>query len=254
MKKGILRSCFDENSSFSMNGQNIKKKDFYGNVIKKIFMEGKDVNNNIMKYNSKTKKLTIFCGTKECCSEYEFELENSNQNHNISYTCSFCNVELFSMEDKINIIPLKLVTVPKDEIAIVGCICTVINDYLEKCSILHTEYELNREEDFIEVRGENTDLDEFIVLKIFILHDHKQVQIPNILVSGCLKHNGIGKKIISLIYRTCIQFNYRLFIVDMVESFYNRMLKRGAANIDPDTVEITEKTNLNSEFNNSNIL
>ncbi|MCL2649486.1 MAG: hypothetical protein FWD60_00485 [Candidatus Azobacteroides sp.] len=84
-----------------------------------------------------------------------------------------------------------------------------------------------------------------IMMRIMFVHEANRVTIPNILVNGIFSHQGIGKKMISLVFNVCKLFGYRLFLVDMVESFYKRMLNRGAAVIvDYDIVEITDNTTL----------
>ena len=42
-------------------------------------------------------------------------------------------------------------------------------------------------------------------------------------------------------------FYYNLFIVNMVESFYNSLLKRGALRSDADSVKITDDTDLSDK-------
>lgn len=87
-----------------------------------------------------------------------------------------------------------------------------------------------------------------IVFRIILNIDNeypKEVQIPVIIVREGLKYKGIGKKIIYLIYNACVTNQYRLFLVDLVNSFYERLVNRGAQIIEPyEVVEITENTRL----------
>jgi hypothetical protein len=83
------------------------------------------------------------------------------------------------------------------------------------------------------------------LVKLIIDRQSKNIEISNIFIEHSLKHNGFGKQIIKEIFHIAVKHGYRLFLVQMVESFYNRMLKRGATVIEfEDVVEITEKTNL----------
>lgn len=61
-----------------------------------------------------------------------------------------------------------------------------------------------------------------------------------------MKHKGIGKKLIYKIFMISEAVHYGLFIVDMVNSFYQRMIKRGAIPCDEcdDAVQIVSETKL----------
>lgn len=61
-----------------------------------------------------------------------------------------------------------------------------------------------------------------------------------------MKHKGIGKKLIYKIFMISEAVHYGLFIVDMVNSFYQRMIKRGALPCDEcdDAVQIVSETKL----------
>ena len=84
-----------------------------------------------------------------------------------------------------------------------------------------------------------------ILVRLIINRQSKNIEISNIFIEYSLKQNGFGKGIIKEIFNIAVKHNYRLFLVQMVESFYNRMLKRGATVIAfEDIVEITEKTDL----------
>lgn len=70
------------------------------------------------------------------------------------------------------------------------------------------------------------------------------VYLPNIMLPFSLRGKGLGLKLISDIYAVCKRTGYKLQLSMMVESFYKRMVARGATIIDSDTVEINDKTNL----------
>ncbi len=86
----------------------------------------------------------------------------------------------------------------------------------------------------------------FVFLRLFIHHEYKQVQISNIFLPDFMRYNGIGKKLISKMLLVSEKEQYELFIVDMVPSFYKRMIDRGAFPCDEcdDAVQITSETNL----------
>lgn len=88
-------------------------------------------------------------------------------------------------------------------------------------------------------------LDECIILRMNTSSQHKQIQIFNIFLPKFMKYQGIGKKIIFRIFSLTEKYDYELFIVDMVNSFYNKMINRGATPCDQeDVVLITKDTKL----------
>lgn len=88
------------------------------------------------------------------------------------------------------------------------------------------------------VDGENT-----MFIRVGINKDNKQIYISNLFVPFKLKHQNIGKKLISIIYQSSLEYCFDVFLVDLTEGFYNRMLKRGAVKCDqPDILHIDKKT------------
>lgn len=104
----------------------------------------------------------------------------------------------------------------------------------------------------VEVYGYHKDVYEpekqtsFILLRFFINYHYKQIQISNIFLPDFMRYKGIGKKLIYKIFVISEEEHYGLFIVDMVNSFYQRMIKRGAlpcVECD-DAVQIVSETRL----------
>lgn len=113
------------------------------------------------------------------------------------------------------------------------------------------EFTVLRSYDRFEINGkykneyDNSKLDDFIMLGMIISSKYKQVQIGNIFLPQFMKHNGIGKKMISKIFGLSEKYGYELYIVDMVDSFYNKMINRGALPCDHyDAVKIVKETKL----------
>jgi hypothetical protein len=82
------------------------------------------------------------------------------------------------------------------------------------------------------------------VLRAEFLHDAKQVYITNIFMPETMTHERLGKRVIKAMYEASAKHDYHLLLVDMVPSFYRRMLERSALRIDGDSVQILAKTNL----------
>lgn len=73
--------------------------------------------------------------------------------------------------------------------------------------------------------------------------------MTNILLPRDLRRQDIGLKLISDIFLVCEKLGYKLRLTEMVESFYNRMVRRGAVVITPyDEVEITSETKLDNLY------
>lgn len=85
------------------------------------------------------------------------------------------------------------------------------------------------------------------VLKLVFLHDCNQIQIPNIFIPICMTHERLGKRTIKAIHDAGAKFGYELFVVDMVQSFYDRLIVRGAVSMGHDSVQITAVTDLKSD-------
>jgi hypothetical protein len=87
--------------------------------------------------------------------------------------------------------------------------------------------------------------DRVILIRIVLNRAQKTIEIPNIFLPNELRLNGFGKNILSEVFKVAANHGYKLFLIQMVEGFFNQMVKRGAEIIvDNDIVEITERTNL----------
>lgn len=97
----------------------------------------------------------------------------------------------------------------------------------------------------LEIRGQETEdeLKKFLMLKLYI-RDDKQIIITNIFIPFIMRKKGFGMKILSIIFELAKKEGYALFITDMVQSFYNKMLQRNAIPINKETVRITNETKL----------
>ncbi len=104
----------------------------------------------------------------------------------------------------------------------------------------------------IEVMGEygnsTNNTTPFVLLRFQISLEFQQVQLSNIFLPNFMKFNGIGKTLIHKIFVIAQENNYDLFITDMVPSFYDRMIRRGALPcVDcDDAVKITDQTRLSN--------
>jgi|GEM_PF-7086860 len=72
----------------------------------------------------------------------------------------------------------------------------------------------------------------------------KSIGIPNILKPRAIEQRELGRSLIDAVRSVAKSLGYRLFIIDMVQSFHRKTLEWGAAEIDHETVEITDATRL----------
>jgi hypothetical protein len=112
-------------------------------------------------------------------------------------------------------------------------------------------YSVTNENNIIEINGKSkkTDNSNFILIKVGINHNHREVYIPNIFLPLNLRKKNIGLKMISTVFNCAKKHNYDLALVDMTDSFYERMLKRGAQKCNlHDALQITDETDLTSKY------
>lgn len=103
---------------------------------------------------------------------------------------------------------------------------------------------------YVELNG--YDNNEIFTLLYFTIVNNEaaEIQIFNIFLPPIMQHHGIGLGMIDIIRTVSFPEGYNIFIVEMVNSFYRRMLKRGALPLDGynDVVKVTKNTDLNSHY------
>lgn len=84
-----------------------------------------------------------------------------------------------------------------------------------------------------------------ILVRFNIDRNLRTITITNILIPHELCHNSYGKGIIKEIFKAGERHGYQLFLVQVVQGFYDRLVARGAKIIvEDDVVEINAETNL----------
>lgn len=133
------------------------------------------------------------------------------------------------------------------EINISESIEDLLFPYLDK----FFNYQIQKFPGVVVVSGQVNDKEtsKTLVLKVLINHEDGEIYIPNIFVPEFMRRQGIGKKIISTIKEVADSYGYNLFIVDLVRSFYDRLVKRGAVVCkENDVVWISGKTDLSHKY------
>lgn len=96
----------------------------------------------------------------------------------------------------------------------------------------------------IKVQLDDNPLNMTRVLLVGVVDQHKEIQIPSIMVPHEMQRNGYGKAMIAAIREVALRNGYSLFITDLTASFHQRLLARGGAPINHEVVEITRETDL----------
>ena len=85
--------------------------------------------------------------------------------------------------------------------------------------------------------------------RIRICLDFDNIYIPNIFIALEFRYKGIGKNLIAIIFSISKKYNYNLYLVDLVDSFYLDLLLRGASKTNfNDALLITDNTNLSNDY------
>ena len=219
--------------------------EFYTKYIEEL-INNKKQNNEYISYDSKASTLVITCTTQACSQKMQFKID-LNTKQSLSYTCPYCNVELFSSKFKMQ--PIQPIVLPKISIMICGMIIEKIRTWLQDLGDPNDICEIIRKEDYISfLCTDYLTKSNYLRIELYFYHSIRKVCIPTILVIDKLKHTGTGMRMIRDVYDFCKMLNYELYIVNMVPSFYERMTNRGAEQTDLDEVKITDKTDLSYHY------
>lgn len=109
---------------------------------------------------------------------------------------------------------------------LVARITYYLEPFLEKLQKVSIENEGNK----IKVVGATDDPSSglFVLIRVFINEESRKMYISNINLPDFMRHQGIGRKLIKVVYKAATELRYELFITPMTKSFYESMRKRGA--------------------------
>lgn len=117
--------------------------------------------------------------------------------------------------------------------------------YEELRGNIHREQDGGGVVEILEIKG-NTTKEDFTRFKMLRLYKNQsnQIIITNIYLPDNMRKKGFGMKILSIIYELSKSHGCGLFIDDMVPSFYRKMLKKGAVEMNYEAVQIIDSTEL----------
>lgn len=126
---------------------------------------------------------------------------------------------------------------------LVARIMYFLEPYLEK---LH-HYSIKDEGDKIEVIGATDDkvTSVFVLIRILVTEEFGKIYIASLKLPDFMRHQGIGRKLIKVIFKLATELQFELIITLMTDSFYESMKKRGALECErPNSLKIVESTML----------
>lgn len=86
-----------------------------------------------------------------------------------------------------------------------------------------------------------------VILRLQILPEARELQVPILFLPRTLRRNGTGKKLLKSIHAYAAKSGYVLLVTNLTSGFYQQLVRRGARVItEEDVVEITAKTDLTS--------
>jgi len=86
-----------------------------------------------------------------------------------------------------------------------------------------------------------------LVLRVHFDHRSRQLKVTNILMPQGMQHQRLGKRTLGELYKVAEAHDYELLVVDMVASFYDRLVCRGAVVVDDHSVKITAQMNFSGD-------
>lgn len=119
-----------------------------------------------------------------------------------------------------------------------------LKDYLANCE--WTDVSVNEVENTLEVNIRKSQNDPGTkMLRLGLSERNGEIYVYNLMVPVEDRRNGIGLGLINVLFQTAKVLGYQLVLYSMVDSFYNKMLERGAMPTNlPDCLVVTERTDL----------
>ncbi|MCG8902850.1 hypothetical protein G1K97_13530 [Tenacibaculum finnmarkense] len=123
----------------------------------------------------------------------------------------------------------------------------LIEQYLKNYLLTLHDYSVYSDDKTIYVTGKKNkdDTSDFYLLRLNVNIENEEFLIPTIFLPNEDRKKGIGLGLIAFIFEITKKLNFGLALVQMVDSFRDKMLERGAKETGIyDCLQITESTNL----------
>jgi predicted GNAT family acetyltransferase len=84
---------------------------------------------------------------------------------------------------------------------------------------------------------------QYVLTRVYISEESRKMYISNTNLPDSMRHQGIGRKLIKIIYKVATELRYELFITPMTQAFYESMKQRGAVQCErPHLLKIVDST------------
>ena len=123
----------------------------------------------------------------------------------------------------------------------------LIEQHLKKYLLSLNKYFVYSDDNTVYVSGKRNkdDTSDFYLLRLNVNIEDQEFQIPTIFIPREDRKKGIGLGLIAFIFGMAKKINFGLAIIQMTDSFYDKMLARGVKETGfYDCLEIVESTNL----------
>jgi len=128
-----------------------------------------------------------------------------------------------------------------------------IGELLDLVQIDDFRFEVEKNEllEAIAIRGKTGE--RTCLIKAEVRESNNAIYIPNIMLPLEMRHLGLGKRMIWLIFMVGDYYGYAVYLTMLTDSYKQRMLNRGALpTAEYDVLQIVKSTNLHSENDPNN--
>jgi hypothetical protein len=92
---------------------------------------------------------------------------------------------------------------------------------------------------------DDTTSGQYVLARVFISEESRTLYVTNINLPECMRHQGVGRKLIKIVYKVATELRYELLITPMTQVFHENMKQRGAVPCEkPHLLKIVDSTRL----------
>jgi predicted GNAT family acetyltransferase len=92
---------------------------------------------------------------------------------------------------------------------------------------------------------DDTTSGQYVLIRVYISEETRKMYISNTNLPDFMRHHGVGRKLVKIVYKAATELRYELFITPMTMAFYESMKKRGALQCEkPHMLKVVNSTML----------
>jgi len=128
-----------------------------------------------------------------------------------------------------------------------------ISELLDLVKIDNFQFEIEKKELIEALANRGKSGERTCLMKAEVCESNNAIYISNIMLPFEMRHLGLGKRMIWLIFMVGDHFGYSVYLTMLTDSFKQRMLDRGALpTSEHNVLQIVKNTNLHSENDPNN--